>query len=265
MVKKLFKHEVYALWRLMIPIWCVLFGVSLLGRFVQLFEQESVAYNIINGSAIFFYVVSLGACLVCPFVFAITRFHRNLFRGEGYLSFTLPVTNHQHILVKLSVAVITELVTLVAAAISVVLLTFGELTWEIAKAVWYVLKLASRAWGGNMPLYLVEGVIALITVFTVETLLFYACICIGQQSKKNRTMAAVGAYFGFYVVKQICGTIALLIGSQIDWYPLTRWIDKHPFATAHIGLCGGILVEVAIGCFLYWLSHRLITHRLNLE
>jgi magnesium-transporting ATPase (P-type) len=157
------------------------------------------------------------------------------------------------------------IILLVAAAISVVLLTFGDLAWEIAKAVWYVLKLAARAWGGHMPLYLVEGVIALITVFTVETLLFYACICIGQQYKKNRTLAAVGAYFGFYVVKQIFGTIALLIGSQIDWYPLTRWIDKHPFATAHIGLCGGILVEVAIGCFLYWLSHRLITHRLNLE
>ena len=120
MVKKLFKHEMHAVWRLMIPIWCVLCGVSILGRFIQLFEQESVAYNIINGSAIFFYVVSLGACVVCPFVFAVTRFHRNLFSGEGYLSFTLPVTNHQHILVKLAVAVITQVVTLVAAACSVV-------------------------------------------------------------------------------------------------------------------------------------------------
>lgn len=265
MVKKLFKHEAHALWRSMMPIWCVLFGVSVLGRFIQLFEQESVAYNIINGSAIFFYVVSLIACIACPFVFAVTRFHRNLFSGEGYLTFTLPVTAHQHILVKLAVAVITQTVTLVAAAISVVLLTFGDLAWEIGKAVWYLFKFAARAWGGHLPLYAAESIVGVIVVFTVETLLFYACICIGQQSKKNRTLAAVGAYFGFYFIKQILGTIVLLIGSAMDLYPLTRWIDHHPFAAAHIGLCGGILVEVVIGCFLYWLSHRLITHRLNLE
>lgn len=265
MVKKLFKHEMHALWRLMIPIWCVLFGVSILGRFIQLFEQDSVAYNIVNGSAIFFYVVSLGACIVCPFVFAITRFHRNLFSGEGYLTFTLPVTAHQHILVKLVVAVITQSVTLVAAAFSVVLITFGDLAREIGKVVWYLLKLCAREWGGHLPLFAVEGVIGVVVVFAVETLLFYACICIGQQSKKNRTLAAVGAYFGFYFVKQILGTIFLLIGSGIDWYPLSRWADKHPFAAVHLGLCGGIVVEVAIGCFLYWLSHRLITRRLNLE
>lgn len=265
MVKKLFKHEMHAVWRLMIPIWCVLCGVSILGRFIQLFEQESVAYNIINGSAIFFYVVSLGACVVCPFVFAVTRFHRNLFSGEGYLSFTLPVTNHQHILVKLAVAVITQVVTLVAAACSVVLLTFGDVAWEIGKAVWYLLKLCARRWGGHMPLYALEIVIGVIAAFAVAMLLFYACICIGQQSKKNRTLAAVGVYFGFYFIQQILGTIVLLVGSQMDWYPLTLWVGAHPYAAAHIGLCGGILVEVAVGCFLYWLSYRLITRRLNLE
>ena len=121
MVKKLFKHEIFALWRLMAPIWGVLFGVSILGRFIQLFEQETVAYDIVSGSAIFFYIVALLACLVCPFVFAITRFYRNLFKGEGYLTLTLPVTTDQHILVKLVVAVLTELTTLVAAAISVVM------------------------------------------------------------------------------------------------------------------------------------------------
>ncbi len=265
MVKKLFKHEMYALWRSMLPIWCVLFGVSILGRFIQLFEQETVAYNIISGSSIFFYVVSLIACLVCPFVFAITRFYRNLFSGEGYLSFTLPVTNHQHIWVKLVVAVATEMVTLIAAAVSVILITFGDLTLEIGKAVLYLFKLFARGLGAHLPMYIVEGIVGVIVVFAVETLLFYTCICIGQQSKKNRILAAVGAYFGFYFIKQILGTIVLLIGAQMEWESLMIWISEHTFATMHIALCGGIVLEVLAGGLLYFISHRLISRRLNLE
>lgn len=265
MVKKLFKHEMHALWRLMIPIWCILFGVSVLGRLIQFFEQDSIAYNIVNSSAIFFYVVSLIACLVCPFVFAVIRFYRNLFSGEGYLTFTLPVTNHQHILVKWIAAVITEVVTLFAAAISVMLITFGDVAWEISKAAWYLIKLSVRAWGGHLPMYIVEAVIGVIAVFAVETMLFYTCICIGQLSRKNRILTAAGAYFGFYALKQVVGTMVLLMATVIDWVPLFRWIGDHPFATIHMLLWGGIAVEAFIGYGLYWLSHRLITHRLNLE
>lgn len=265
MVKKLFKHEIHALWRLMIPIWCVLFGMSILGRFIQLFEQETRAYNIISGSAIFFYVVALLACIVCPFVFAITRFHRNLFSGEGYLTFTLPINTNQHILVKLVVALITELVTLVAAVVSVILVTFGELTVEIGKAIWYLFKLSVREWGAHMPFYLVEAVIGAILLLAVETLLFYACICIGQQSKKNRTLAAVGAYFGFYAIQQAIGTMFLLVGDEIDWKPLAAWAVEHPFATVHLSLCGGIVLAVLSGGLFYFISHRLISRRLNLE
>lgn len=265
MVKKLFKHEVFALWRLMAPIWGVLFGVSILGRLIQLFEQESVAYNIINGSAITFYVVSLLACLVCPFVFAITRFYRNLFKGEGYLTLTLPVTTDQHILVKLAVAVLTELTTLVAAAISAMLITLGDVGVEIFKAIGYLLKICSKNLGAHLPLYMVEVAIGVVVLFALETLLFYTCICVGQQSKKNRVLAAVGAYFGIYVIQQIFGTIMLLIGVHIDWEPLGVWVFDHRFAAVHIVICGIILLATLIGSLFYWVSRQLMIHRLNLE
>ena len=265
MVKKLFKHEVHALWRSMMPIWAMLGGFSVLGRLIQLFEQDSVAYNIISGSAAFFYAVSLIACIVCPFVFAVTRFHRNLFSGEGYLSFTLPVTTEQHILVKLLVAVITELTTLIAAALSVIIVTFGEMTVEIGKAIWYLFKLSMREWGAHLPLYMIEAGIGLIVLFAVETMLFYTCICIGQQSKKNRTLAAVGVYFGIYALQQVIGTIALLIGTEIDWEPLGIWVAEHPFGTVHLALCGSIVLAALVGGLFYFISHRLISRRLNLE
>ena len=265
MVKKLFKHEVFALWRLMAPIWGVLFGVSILGRFIQLFEQDTMAYNIVSGSAIFFYFVSLMACLVCPFVFAITRFYRNLFKGEGYLTLTLPVTTDQHILVKLTVAVVTELATLLVAAVSVLLITFGDLAIEIGKAIGYIFKQMSQIMGAHMPLYILEAIVGVVVLFALETLLFYVCICIGQQSKKNRVLAAVGAYFGIYVIQQILGTIMLLIGIRIDWEPLAIWVSEHQFATIHIVMCGAIVLMALIGGLFYWISRRQMVYRLNLE
>lgn len=265
MVKKLFKHEAHALWRLMIPIWVVLLGVSVLGRLIQLFEQDTVVYEIVSGSAFFFYGVSLFACIVCPFIFAVTRFYRNMFGGEGYLTFTLPVTTSQHLWTKLAVAVLTELITLAAAAISVILVTFGELTVEIGKAIWYIFKLCVEKWGAHMPLYLVEAIIGLIVIFTVETLLFYVCINIGQQFSKHRVLGAVGAYFGVYFIKQVIGTIALICSIDVDWEKLAIWVMENPFATGHLALCGFIVIEVLIGALFFFVSHRLMTKRLNLE
>lgn len=265
MVKKLFKHEIHALWRSMAPVWGVLFGVSILGRFIQLFEQNTVVYDIISGSSIFFYIAALIACVVCPFIFAIIRFYRNLFSGEGYLTFTLPVTTGQHLWVKLTVAVMTELVTLIAAAVSVILVTFGDVTVEIGKAIWYIFKQCVEHWGAHLPMYMVEVIVGIIVLFTVETLLFYCCICIGQQAKKNRALAAVGAYFGFYVIGQIIGTIILIMVTFMDWEPLGIWVVEHPFATVHIALCGGIVLEVLLGTLFFTISYWLTSRRLNLE
>ena len=265
MVKKLFKHEIYALWRLMVPVWAVLFGVSVLGRVIHLLEQDTIIYEIISGSSIFFYIVALLACLVCPFVFAIVRFYRNLFSGEGYLSFTLPVTTGQHLWVKLTVAVMTEVVTLIAAAVSVIIVTFGDLTVEIGKAIAYLFKMCVERWGAHLPMCMVAAVVGVIAVFIVETLLYYCCISIGQLAKKNRVLAAVGAYFGIYAIKQVFGTIFLIAATFIDWEPLAVWALEHPFATIHIVMWGGIFIEALLGVLFFVVSYLLMHRRLNLE
>ena len=265
MVKKLFKHEIHAMWRSMAPIWVVLLGVSVLGRLIHLFEADNVIYDIVSSSAVLFYVVSLIACIVCPTVFAVTRFYRNLFSGEGYLSFTLPVTTGQHLWVKLTVAVATEVVTLIAAALSVIVVTFGDLTVEIGKAIWYLFKMSVKEWGAHFPLFAVEFVLLLLVALTMGILLFYCCICIGQQITKHRVLGAVGAYFGIYAIEQVIGTIFVIVASFMDWESLGIWVFEHPFATIHIGLCSGIVLYAACGVLFFAVSHWLMSRRLNLE
>ena len=60
MVKKLFKHEIHAMWRSMAPIWVVLLGVSVLGRLIHLFETkgiENLNYLAMAALGLFFAVV----------------------------------------------------------------------------------------------------------------------------------------------------------------------------------------------------------------
>ena len=265
MVKKLFKHEYFSLWRLMIPIWCVLLGVSVLGRFVQLFEQDNVAYDIINGSSILFYCVVVAAVLACPVVLAVIRFYRNLFTGEGYLMFTLPVTPAQHIWVKLIVAVTTQMVNILAVIVSVAILTFGDLAVEIGKAAWYLLKMLADACDGQLPILAIEAAIALVLMLSMNLLLYYSCICIGQMSNKRRILASVGAYFGYYVIAQAFETLLLIVFAFVDMEKVSIWMLEHMVATAHIGFCYYIVQSLVLDVVFFLICHYLMKRRLNLE
>ena len=265
MVKKLFKHEYFALLRLVVPVWCALLCVSVFGRLVLLLENDTIVYKIVNGSSILFYVVALLACIASPFVFAVVRFYRNLFSGEGYLMFTLPVTPAQHLWVKLTVAVTTQIATLLLSVSSLFVLTFGDLGWEIGKAAWYLLSKLAENFDGHMPFLIVEAAVSLVAMFTYMTLLYYGCICIGQLSKKNRILAAIGAYFGFYIIGQVLSTMLMIVFAFVDFSKLSLWISQHTLATAHIVLCSNTLQYLVLAGVFYFISHYIIRHRLNLE
>ena len=267
MVKKLFRHEMQAYWRILVPVWGLLAGVSVLGRFIQLFENETVGFRIIRTSTIIFYVAALLVCLVFPFIFAVMRYYKNLFTGEGYLSFTLPVAPRSHIIVKATAGLVVQLLTLAVAFVSMMLITFGEVFVEIMKAVGYLFPYFyhSKEWGMHLPLFIIEGVVLLVVAYVSEVLLYYACISIGQRTKKNRVLAALGVYFAYYFIRQVLGTIAVVIGTAIDWTTLLKWVDKHQFETVHIFMLLLTVVFAAVSVLYYTISHRTIRNHLNLE
>ena len=131
MVKKLFKHEFLAYTRIMGIVYIILLTVAAAGRVVQIFEDDSISYSIVSTISFITYGVSIGAALGFTTVLAIVRFYKNLFTSEGYLSFTLPVTATQHILVKAVTAVTMTIATLVAVMLSVSVITAGEVLVEI--------------------------------------------------------------------------------------------------------------------------------------
>ena len=191
MVKKLFKHEFLAYMRALLPMHLIMLGIAALTRFVYIFEEDSTMFNIIGTSSIVALVVSCLVCLVLSSVNIITRFYKNMFTHEGYLSFTLPVTVEQHIFVKLVTGIAIIFANILFIVVGVCIATAGELTVELFKAMFWLLDMAGEEIGGHFWLFLLELLVLFIEALAVEILLFYSCISIGQLSNKNRIILAI--------------------------------------------------------------------------
>ena len=269
MVKKLFKHEYLAWLRLLPLIYGITLVVAAMLRLLMVFETDSVYYDIVLFSAAFMYVVAVMVTLATPTVYGILRFYKNLFSGEGYLTHTLPVTPAAHIWVKLLTALSFTVASGLVCLLSGMIVTSGELFSEICKAISYLL--------GNIPPdaiphlsgWLAESILlSLLSILNVH-LLYSLCICLGQRARKNRVLAAVGVYFGFYMVSQILSTVMMVVitilGESGALDKLLAWIESDPVTFIHLLLIGLCLLVILVNIVYYLVCHWTIRKKLNLE
>ena len=270
MVKKLFKHEFLAALRLWLPMQVILLAVALFGRLIQFFETNTQAYRIVFGSSMVIYVLALIASLFLTLVFGIVRFYKNLFSSEGYLSFTLPITTDQHILVKTLVATASMVGTVLVAFLSFMVVSAGEVFVEVMKAAGYLIgKFAEEFGSANTIGYIAEGILLVLVSIAMAYLLYYACIALGQTFKKNRVIGAVGVYFIYYTITQIIGTILVIICTFLAesglFAAISNFIDAQPEFSIHLIMIL-LLIWAALSAGIYYLVIRwVIRNKLNLE
>lgn len=269
MVKKLYKHEFLAWLRVIVIVWVIALLTAGFNRVLQIFENDSVYYGILLGSSIFLYVVALLGCVWAPVIFGIVRFYRNFFTGEGYLTFTLPATKGQLLWVKISTAVCFSILSFLVCLLSGYIIMAGEVFTEVCKAAAYMFKdIPSDAVG-----HLIGWLLELLLVMLVSTfgthMLYYTCICLGQTFRKNRVLAAVGVYFGFYMLTQIFSTVMGIMMASLSlsgvMESIGNFADAHPVASVHIAL-SCLVVFPALIVAAYWLiCHWVLRKKLNLE
>ena len=277
MVKKLFKHEISYYVRSMLPIYSILLVIAAVSRVIQFFEADNTLYNTLNIISILTYIVGVVATFGMTTVFTIIRYYRNLFTSEGYLSFTLPVTPTQHILSKLATAVITHIASLIVVLTSVCIITAGDVFTEVVKAINYLfdqlpalftqefVKTTAAQWQANLRLFIVELVVMMLAMIIYLMLLYYACITVGQMFNKNRIIAAVGVYFGYYMVTQAIGTVLVIVSQFLPWERFSEIFHAAPFGTIHTIVIGYVLLELALATGLFFVSRAIVRRKLNLE
>ena len=266
MVKKLFKYEIGAYLKTSLVINLALLAISIVGRIIQFFENgESVIYNLVFGSSVFFFVSALFAANIMMLVLAIKRFYKNLFTAEGYLSFTLPVTASQHITVKLLTAMLFIVISFVSSIVAVLIMTAGELTPEIFKAIGYIFKKSFSIIGGHLIFYIIEMLVLLLLSLAYSILVYYACICFGQRAKKGRVGKSVLAYFVYYLITQVVYTVLMIIGVGLGVDDILLLFVKAPVASIHVTLVTMIFIMFGLAALMFSISRKTMENKLNLE
>ena len=254
--------------RVLLPLYGILGAVTLFAFITKFFENPSQLYSIISGSSYFFFGVCLVVSLVLTTAFAIVRFYKHLFTGEGYLTFTLPVTPAQHILVKLLVAFLAILATDILIGVALFTVVDWDVWVEVMKLFHYLYN-QLPIWYGHLWAYGAELLIAALVTVIGTLMTYYFCITVGQLTKKNRILAAVGVYFLCYTITQIFGTFIGVFGTLfIEWHwveQIATWIMEHLALTIHLAICGSTLVAAAISLAMFFVCRHIMVRKLNLE
>lgn len=269
MVKKLFKHEFLAWLRVMAVVYAVILTVAGAHRIFQFFENDSTAYTVINILAIVIFSLSVLICVCIPTFFSMNRFYKNLFTGEGYLSFTLPVTAGNHLWVKALTATAMSLLTILVCCLAGMIITAGDVFSEVLKAAAYLLRQIPKDSVAHLIGYCAEILVLVVVSVFAGHMVYNTCICIGQLFRKNRVVAAVGVYFAYYYICQILGVVFSAVMAELEekgvLEPVYTFVENQAYATLHIGFGGLVLLEIIVSAICFAVCHHIISRKLNLE
>lgn len=274
MVKKLLVQEYKYYIRTLMFILPALILYGITTRIIQFFQTDSPLYSILFfGSLLIFIFGSIGVIIAAE-VLGIVRFYKNMYSTEGYLTFTLPVSNHQHLISKLiahvSCIVVTFIVVIIAWLVAFVGTDFLKMVFDGIGVV--ISELINIDFGVNIIhiiIYVIEFLIILLVSLFTNPLLYYACISIGQTAKKNRILLAIAAFYIYTVIIQVITTfgtmIFTLLGMVGAFKGVGQFIGAHPFAAIHIFIFAIMLVAIGLTCLYYFINIKIMNNKLNLE
>ncbi len=237
-MNKLLKYEFRATLRLYLPLYLVMLGFAVLGRFSlwgvpwEVTVQEdlvgwtnlsvsvagtgvgnevlAILLNIVLAGNV---LVLLGA-MVVHFIITLQRFWKNLMGDEGYLMFTLPVSTGELLWSKAICAFVWGVVTALMVLLSVLVLAWHP---QLVQAVKQELStIAPEEW--QLILQMLHNVLLPVMwpILVAEAVisgvgglfLLYSAMAIGHTVKNHKVLASVGAYG---VISMVLGTAASLL------------------------------------------------------
>lgn len=173
----------------------------------QVPDFVSVLFSLLGMMAVLAVALSLGASVF----YVLWRYYRSRFTEEGYLTFTLPVSNHQLMLSSILASVL-EVLLVALATVAAVAVAFGifavGLPWdEVDGYFWLRLREALgeigasfRPIAGDMALLLLNAVVMWLAILLTLML----AITIGATvAKKHPILVAIAVYYGLSLVRMI--------------------------------------------------------------
>ncbi len=269
MVKKLLKHEFIYYIRTLGIFLPIMLSVAIITRVITLVANDSTLGNMAALSAHATLILGVIALMLFSTVIGIIRFYKNLYSQEGYLSFTLPVSNHQHIFAKLLMAMASNLAAGLTSALAILIAMPDAVSDFFCELKLLFTPTLSGAHPVNIVFYIIECLLLGIISLASMPLLYYACVTIGQSAKKNRIFMSFAVYFIYYLITQAISTVLLsvllvmLAGGSLDG--ILMFIERSPFVFIHIVLITLIILSSALSSLYYFVTFKFMSKKLNLE
>lgn len=213
MLNKLLKYEWKDTRRLLLPINLVIIILTIIGCILlntSIFDTDTGFLLAIPLFGI--YLLSIIAFSFTTLIYIYVRFYKNLFTAEGYLMHTLPVTRNELFHSKLIMGYFWFFLNSMLTALSAGALGFSVGFHEAATGMADEINISFTELFGCSPLVFLLWALATLVVSSLSSVLMgYVSVLLGQMMERNKLAAAVGFYFGIYMVIQLISSLAMMI------------------------------------------------------
>lgn len=268
MLGKLLKYETKATARVFLPLYAALLVFAVINKiFISINSSSNITNTFMNIStaiSMFLYVFIIIAIFVLTFVVMIQRFYKNLLTDEGYLMFTLPVKPWLHIISKLMVSIMWDIVSTILTIVSVIILAGNkEMFTGLPQAFNEALSQIYNELNIHGYTFIFEVALFILISLITGTLMIYASIAIGQLITKYKLLGAFGAFLLLNTATQIIATVGIMITAATN--PEAWFITLSPKTMVNMVFGGGIVVNLIFASIYFIITNYILSHKLNLE
>ena len=249
----------------MLPVcgYLILFGLSVLLRLSMEFVSQIGFFQVAGSLLGIAYVFMAVIIIVGTSIFMMVRFARSLTRDEGYLMHMLPADAHQHILTKLINAIMWSVSSVVAVALTVLVLVGSKAFFDKFAEYFNIAKDWLALSNLSLTEILLMVLLCLFIVMISQYLMIFAAISMGQVFRRHRVAGMVGSYFVLYVVNQVVMAAFIGILNGLDIFSRYASFPETGLPYDIIFIYMGIIAALSV--LYFFVSHLALKFKLNLE
>ena len=278
MLGRLFKYELKATSKVLVPIYIAFIAITIISRVsIDLQVDEGSLWSFINGMGLFVFIISAITMFVATAIVIIWRFYRNTSSDEGYLLFTLPVKVDYIIISEFLCALIWGFLMSVFAVLGIFLMIFNRNVDDNIINFSYFGNILSSLTADGIKAIFYLFLDILISTFQ-EIMSIYCAISLASLFNKHRLIFSATFYIGLLIVVNAFAILIMNIVEKI--FPsgvynaysedisfsdiVTSWnTDVAPIINSVVSIVDWVFLVVVISIE-YLIIRKILSKNLNI-
>ena len=265
MLGKLLKYDLKWIYKVIVVFYILAVIFSIIGRVLSLIEN-SIVFSAIAKFTYGLAIAMMANCLINCFTRLWSRFVKNIYKDESYLTHTLPVEKKKIYISKVIAALITVFTTAVVILFCLFICYYSKENLENLKAI---LELTASTYNTTVIglILLMVGVFFLEVMFIV--LIGYVSIILGYKSNKNKNKNAKTIIIGtlLYLLTQAVTLVLIFILGLFNSnvMNLINTKDIVNIDSIKVIMLTGVAIYITYIIIYYLLGKRFFIKGVNIE